>query len=48
MNLYYEIILIEKEQYYINFYAVGREYPPIKLKLDTNSYKKWKVGKIEI
>lgn len=48
MNLYYELILKEDVWYYIFFYAIGREYPPLKLKLDEKSYKKWKVGKIEI
>lgn len=38
----YEIVLIENDIYYINY-----ECPPIFIKLDKDSYSKWKIGKIE-
>lgn len=47
MNKLYEILFIEDDIYYINFYANGIECPAIKLKLNKDVFNKWKINKIE-
>lgn len=43
----YEILFIECDLYYINYYKYGLEHPPITIKLDKDNYSKWKIDKLE-
>lgn len=47
MFMFYEVLLVEGNLYYVSYYKCGCEYEPVKLKLNKEEFEKWKVGKVE-